>query len=184
MKKAVERFQLVGDKVILRPVELTDYADIYSNIQDKKIALYVGTPYPYSETNAKEFTERAIQKWDENEEKQFVIIDKTSGKLAGTIGLMYKSSTGPVAEIGYWIGDKFRGGGLVTEASKLLIKYAFEKEGMSRVYGRAYSQNRSSCRVFEKLGFTLEGRLRKHQHRFGVIFDVNSYGLLKEEFKA
>lgn len=184
MNKTVGKFQLVGEKVILRPVEISDYLDIYKNIQDKKIALYVGTPYPYTQLHAKQFIEGAIKNWKENMERQFAIIEKSTGKFAGMIGLMFKKHDGPVGEVGFWLGDEFRGKGLMPEATKLLIGYGFEKEGLKKIYGRAYAPNKASCRVFEKLGFKLEGRLRKQTYRMGVVFDTNFYGLLKEEFKG
>lgn len=178
----MEKLQLEGSKVILRPFEKSDYLDVYNNIQDKKIALYVGTPYPYSEIEAKKFVDVAMKHWITNEAKQFAIIDKASGKFAGAIGLMFKRKDGPLAEIGYWMGTQFRGNGLMTESVKLLIKHGFEKEGLEKIYGRAYLPNRSSARIFEKLGFLLEGRMRKQIYREGFVFDVNFYGLLKSEF--
>ena len=72
----------------------------------------------------------------------------------------------------------------MVETASLVIKYGFEKEALKKIFGRAYSQNRASCKIFEKLGFALEGRLKKHTYRWVVTFDTNMYGLLKEDFEV
>lgn len=179
----MNEFQLIGEKVILREVITDDYLGIYKNIQDKKIALFVGTPYPYGQIEAKQFVKRAIESNKQKVELHLAILEKKSGSLSGLISLMFDNKN-PVAEIGFWIGDSYRGKGFMPEACKLLIKYGFEKLNLKRIYGRAYSQNRSSCRVFEKLGFKMEGQMRENVYRFGLVFDTNFYGLLKREFKG
>ena len=60
--KNKEKAELIGEKVILKPVELTDYQAIYENIQDKKISLYLGSPYPYGQKEAQEFVQDAQEK--------------------------------------------------------------------------------------------------------------------------
>ncbi|MCC7432045.1 GNAT family N-acetyltransferase [Candidatus Peregrinibacteria bacterium] len=179
----MNNFELIGEKILLREFQTDDYVDVYKNIQDKKIPLFVGTPFPYGEIEAKAFVKRAIQANKDKSELQMAITDKKTGEFCGAIGLMFDRKN-PVAEIGFWIGDKYRGKGFMPEASLLMIKYGFEKLELKRIYARAYTQNRSSCRVFEKLGFKLEGRMRECVYRFGVVFDSNIYGLLKKEFKG
>jgi RimJ/RimL family protein N-acetyltransferase len=56
-------------------------------------------------------------------------------------------------ELGYWIGKPFWGQGLIPEASRELLRYAFEDLGMSRIWCGYYDGNEKSRRVQEKLGF-------------------------------
>lgn len=177
-----EQIKLVGKNCILRPVLKSDYLAVYDNMQDKKIAFFVGTPYPYGQIEAKQFIENAIKNNKEKNELQLAIVSKENGQLMGMIGLKFESKDQPVAEIGFWIGSTFRGKGIMTEAVQRVLGVAFNELKLERVYGRAYSQNRSSCRVFEKNNFLLEGRLRKDSYGFGLIFDTNVYGILKKEY--
>lgn len=174
--------QLTGEIVILRPVEPKDYLAIYENMQDQNIALYNGTPYPYSQLDAKEYIKKSMEGRRKKKSLVFGIIEKSSGKLAGIFGLKFVRFDGPVAETGYWLGEKFRSKGYMSEAMEMVLDLAFNKMGIEKVTGRVYLPNRASARIFEKFGFQLEGIQRKEVHRMGLVFDAALYGLLKEEY--
>lgn len=57
------------------------------------------------------------------------------------------------AELGYWIGEPYQGQGYATEASKALIKRAFDDLAIERIYATYKCENIASKRVLEKLGF-------------------------------
>ena len=59
-------------------------------------------------------------------------------------------------ELGNWIGKPFWGYGLIPEASRALICYAFENLGMRAVWCGYYEGNEKSKRVREKLGFVYQ----------------------------
>ena len=44
--------------------------------------------------------------------------------------------------------------------------------------------NPASCRVLEKAGYSLEGRLRKQIYKDGEVCDQIMYGLLREDRAA
>ena len=54
-------------------------------------------------------------------------------------------------ELGYWIGKPFWGQGLIPEAAKELLRYAFEDLGMRAVWCGYYEGNEKSRRVQETL---------------------------------
>lgn len=55
--------------------------------------------------------------------------------------------------MGYWIGREYWGQGLIPEAARAILAYAFEELGMSAVWCGHYDGNIKSRRVQEKLGF-------------------------------
>ena len=57
------------------------------------------------------------------------------------------------AELGYWIGEKYWGQGLVVEASKPVIMHAFDDLDIKQIYATYRIENSQSKRVLEKLGF-------------------------------
>jgi RimJ/RimL family protein N-acetyltransferase len=57
-------------------------------------------------------------------------------------------------------GDGARGRGFGTEATKAVLKYAFEAAGIHRVSLDVYSLNPAAQRAYEKAGFVVEGRQR------------------------
>lgn len=63
------------------------------------------------------------------------------------------------AELGYWIGEEYQGKGYATEASRVLIKRAFDDLNIERIYASYKCENMASKRVLEKLGFRYYGEL-------------------------
>jgi len=57
------------------------------------------------------------------------------------------------AEIGYWIGVPFWGQGLIPEAVRELMRYAFDDLGMKQLWCAYFDGNEKSKRVQEKCGF-------------------------------
>jgi RimJ/RimL family protein N-acetyltransferase len=85
------------------------------------------------------------------------------------------------AEIGYWLAQPYWGRGIMTDAVKVYVSYAFKELSVARLTAHVFAFNRSSARVLEKNEFKLEGRLRKHFSKNGELIDGLLYGLLKEE---
>ena len=56
-------------------------------------------------------------------------------------------------ELGYHIGEKYRGSGYATEASAAFLPVMAEKKGLSEIIGVCLAENRASVKVMEKLGF-------------------------------
>ena len=49
----------------------------------------------------------------------------------------------------------------MTEAVAKFTDHIFERFGLVRIYAEPYATNAASCRVLEKAGFVLEGRMQK-----------------------
>ncbi|WP_026696143.1 GNAT family N-acetyltransferase [Peribacillus kribbensis] len=106
------------------------------------------------------------------------------GKLAGSIGFLYLDHKNKKTEIGYWLGNKFEGRGLVTSSCQLLIRHAFEELRLRKVELNMAVKNTKSRAVPERLGFTQEGIIRSYEYINGDFHDRVFYGLLKEEWKG
>ena len=61
-----------------------------------------------------------------------------------------------------------------------VIQYGFDDLGLQRLWARFHEGNDASKRLLEKLGFTYEGRLRKHIVRDGERRDCLIYGRLRD----
>ena len=57
-------------------------------------------------------------------------------------------------EIGYWIGVPFWGQGLIPEATREIIRHAFEDLSLKTLWCGYFDGNEKSKRVQEKCGFT------------------------------
>lgn len=67
-----------------------------------------------------------------------------------------------------------------------MITYAFRDLGAQKLWLDASSENPRAQRVYDRAGFTLEGRLRQHWYRpaLGRCVDLMLYGILRDEWAA
>ena len=84
------------------------------------------------------------------------------------------------AEIGYWIGEAFWGRGLATAVVRAFTDYAFDAFDLCRIYANVFEWNPGSCRVLEKAGYVLEGRLRSSAVKDGFVLDGFLYAKVRE----
>jgi len=85
------------------------------------------------------------------------------------------------AEVGVIMGRKHQGQGLGEEALRLTVDYGFRMLGMNKLYAEIYEYNEQSIKLFEKIGFKLEGKLREHHYWNGKFHDSLIYSILRSE---
>lgn len=85
------------------------------------------------------------------------------------------------AEVGIIMGRKRQGQGLGKETLRLIVDYGFKTLNLKRIYAEIYSYNKNSIKLFEKIGFKLEGKLREHHYWNGKFHDSLIYSILRSE---
>ena len=93
----------------------------------------------------------------------FLMIEKSSGRLVGSVGLHRTDWTLPKTEVGYWVRKSESGKGFVAEGVEALVSWAFERLGAQRVELVTDEANLAARKVAERRGFRLEGILRNVQ---------------------
>lgn len=182
MKKK-DRFEIEGSRIILRKLKLSDANDIYENLQDKEMVKWtLNIPWPYRKKDAIRFIRRAQYRMRRKTGYAFGIVLKETNRVIGIVDLFRIDWKNKNAEIGYWLGKKYWGRGLTTEAVKLALKFAFENLKLHRIYARLFEENIGSRRVLEKSGFKLEGVLRENRYRYGRWHNELNFGILKKEY--
>ena len=104
------------------------------------------------------------------------------GAFVGIIELLIDS--GPpsqLAQLSYWIGKPYWNHGYATGAAKAVVKHGFTDLGLERVRSPHFSKNPASGRVLQKIGISHEGTLQGHVNKWGVLEDVEQYGMPKAE---
>lgn len=93
----------------------------------------------------------------------FLVFDRISGKLAGGITLgNIRFGVSQSGQIGYWMGERFAGKGLMQDAVNCLVKHAFEKMSLHRLEAACIPGNERSSGVLRKCGFKQEGLLKSY----------------------
>lgn len=103
------------------------------------------------------------------------------GELAGVIGLHKINWMNQSTSIGYWLGEKFTGKGIMTSCCSAVVDYCFQELALHRVEIRAATENYRSSAVPARLGFQKEGCLRDAEWINGKFVDHYVFSLLNEK---
>lgn len=134
-----------------------DEQSLAANANNRKIWINLrdAFPHPYMLKNAVLWIELS------KESKTNFAID-VDGAAVGDIGLTVQGDLHRRSvEIGYWLGEKYWGRGIMTEAVRAMTEYAFQSFDINRIYAGILDYNLSSARVLEKNGYVCEARLNQ-----------------------
>jgi ribosomal-protein-alanine N-acetyltransferase len=169
---------LSGDTVDLCPVSEDDLSFFADTINDPAVWQTTGSRTPYTEQQEREWYEERASA--ENGNVNFTIA--VDGDPVGSLGLHGLDDVSGSAELGLWLAEDYWGQGYGTEASRLATGYAFDQHRRHRVVARVFAGNEASKRVWEKLGFELEGTHRDEVYANGEYKDVHYYSVLESEW--
>ena len=141
------------ERLILRPGCEDDAEELYMYASDPDVGPPAGWPAHTSADNSREIIRTVLSAPD-----TFAVCLKENGKPIGSIGFHRNdlAEHDDEYELGYWIGKPFWGQGLIPEASREMLRYAFEDLGMNRIWCGYYDGNEKSRRVQQKLGFVYQ----------------------------
>src|SRR5258708_10889266 len=95
------------------------------------------------------------------------------GEFAGTVGTHKIDWMNRKVEIGYWLGSKFQGRGIITAGCRALTHHAFSEWKLNRVEIHCAVGNEKSCGIAKRLGFQFEGVLRQAQVLNGTYVGIH-----------
>lgn len=112
----------------------------------------------------------------------YVVIDTRNQEVVGYIDVKSIDWNIPKAELGYFIDGKYTGKGVATNALNLIINHFFNELKFIKLLLRIHQDNKSSLRIAEKCGFTIEGTIRKdYKKTNGEIVDFLYYGKTRND---
>ncbi|WP_262058047.1 GNAT family N-acetyltransferase [Streptomyces sp. STR69] len=173
---------LTGEKTVLRPFTESDADGIRELIQDPEIVHYTFEP-------STELTPERLRSWyatraDQPDRLDLAVTDPATGELLGEVVLHEWDPTARSCTFRTLIGPRGRGRGIGTEATRLIVGYAFEQLGLHRIQLEVYGHNHRARRVYEKVGFVVEGVRREAQLRDGEWVDDVLMAILDHEWAA
>jgi RimJ/RimL family protein N-acetyltransferase len=186
---------LEDEMVLLRPLQATDL----DNLLDISINEPETWEYSLVRANGKENLENYIQialSGRENKiEFPFIVLDKKTGKYAGSTRFYDINMGFKTLQLGYtWYGKDFRGTGLNKHCKYLLLQFAFETLGMERVEFRADNNNQRSIAAMKSIGCKVEGVMRSHMptadsdlRRDSIVLSIIKeewFSVVKEQLKS
>lgn len=157
---------LESDRLRLRCPQPGDGAAINQAVQESFEALQRWLPWAATRptlADSEEFARRAAASYLAREAFTWVLWSKQNGELVGLSDIHRIKWSVPAVEIGYWVRTSMAGQGYVTEAVRVITRFAFDVLVAHRVEIRCDERNERSAAVARRAGFTLEGILRNER---------------------
>jgi RimJ/RimL family protein N-acetyltransferase len=112
------------------------------------------------------------------------VTDPRTGEVLGEVVLYAYDPHARSCTFRTLIGPRGRGRGVGTEATRLIVGHGFERLGLHRIQLEVYADNARARRVYEKVGFVVEGVRREVQRRDGAWADEVIMSILDREWAA
>jgi RimJ/RimL family protein N-acetyltransferase len=183
--QAIRDLVLEDDVVQLRRLSLDDkpgYARIAFEPEIWKY--FVSSVADAGDLNA--FIEQAIHDSLAGTRIVFTIVERRSGKIAGSTAFGNLAPRERRLEIGWsWLGAEYRGGDVNRATKRVLLEYAFAKLACERVEFKTDVLNSRARRALEAIGAKEEGILRSFNYMpGGRRRDAVYYSILRSEWPS
>ena len=184
-----DTFELAGpietERLVLRPFEEDDLEAVLAMQTSPEVARYLPwgprTEAEAREAFAKKIAARAIP--EEGDPISLAGVLKTNGELVADVVLWLVSRSHQQGEIGYIVPPAHQRKGYATEATRPLLRMAFEDLGLHRIVGRVEARHAASGRVLEKLGMRREAHLVENEWVKGEWQSELVYAILDREWR-
>ena len=169
---------LTGDKIKLRPLRFEDWKKTISWRTDTDLTqMVMSQPFPITDELEKEWFESELKN-KSNKSVYFGIEELSTKELIGFIFLNNFNWINRTCQLGILIGAvREQGKGYGTETMNLIIKYAFNTLNLRKITLEVIDTNDKAQRLYEKLGFKIEGRLKNHYFSEKDYHDILIYSL-------
>jgi RimJ/RimL family protein N-acetyltransferase len=176
---------LKTDRLLLRPLELADVELIWSDISDPEISKFMAWEAHKDRTQTAEFLKNEVTRRETGKGITWAIFkDNSFCGIFSLIGLVrsHRALTYNKAELAYWLSRKYQGQGIMTEAGRRVLQFAFRELGLHKIFVGHFSVNKASENLIRRLGFRYVGEERAEFQKAGVWHDHKLYELLETEF--
>ena len=149
--------RLTTSRLILRPPQPTDAESVFEEYAtDPEVTRFLPWAPHRSIAETRAFLSRVAEGWESGREYTWGLT------LAGedrVLGMLAFRPHGFKADMGYVLGRRHWGQGLMAEAAEAIVAAAFVDPELWRVWAVCDVANKASARVLEKVGMTCEGVL-------------------------
>ena len=175
---------LKGELVTLRPVEREDIETLHAF--DSAYATWPQINYsPYAPKSLDE----VLKAYDGDEESAYRGSDSfvpftvlADDEVVGTTCYWGIDLHNRRAHLGIGLGAEFRGKGYGTDATRVMLHYAFVDRGFHRVQLEVLASNTAAIRSYEKAGFVVDGTMRESAWVRGAFEDEIYMSVLRSDW--
>ena len=167
---------------ILREWQLSDAASLAENANNINIWNNVADyfPHPYLEKDGQEFITKVLN--DEFGIQRAIVVEE---QAVGGIGAFLKKDVERiVADLGYWLGEKYWNRGIMTEAVKRFVTDIFTNFPIyNKIIAPVFDFNKASQKVLLNAGFEREAILKQAAIKNDRIVDLYYFSLFRSQWE-
>lgn len=174
----------INPKIKLKPISLSSAARIFHLVDQGRDYLSQWLPWVNNSKDVHD-TRNFIKNEISKSEKAtgYLMEIWNNDQLVGLIDLHNINIANKKAEIGYWLGKDFQGFGIMTQAVKGMLYFAYIEKHFNRITIKTSVANVRSKSIPERLNFTFEGVERQGELLNGTFHNSNIYSMLKEDWE-
>jgi RimJ/RimL family protein N-acetyltransferase len=174
---------LAGSKVTLRELEVTDAPSLFSMLTPEEVQRFISPP-PTTVAGFEQFIRWARAERAEGRYVCFAVVPHGMDTAIGLFQVRQLDAGFATAEWGFAIGSAYWGTGIFIDAARMVVDFAVETIGVSRLEARAAVANGRGNGALRKLGAVQEGILRRSFLKNGRHLDQILWSILSEEWRA
>ncbi|MBZ0289992.1 MAG: GNAT family N-acetyltransferase [Anaerolineae bacterium] len=170
------------ERIRLRGLEPADWLIFYEWNQESDMPRAMDFVwFPQSQDAVRAWAQRETMNRGEDD-RYFFVIETLNGEVVGMINSHSIDRRCGTFSYGVGIRPAYQRKGYASEAIILFCRHFFHERRYQKVIANVFSFNAASMRLHERLGFQLEGRLRRMIYTRGQYFNQIYYGMTVEEF--
>ena len=173
---------LVGSTITLRELEVTDAPALFAMLTPEEVSRFISPP----PTTVAGFEKFIMWARAERAAGRYVCFGVVPHGMNTAVGLFQVRQLEPgfaTAEWGFALGSSFWGTGMFIEGGEMVVNFAIETLGVSRLEARAAVANGRGNGALRKLGAVQEGVLRRSFLKNGQFLDQMLWSILSEEWR-
>ena len=146
---------ITTDRLTLRALVPQDATDLHRLINDWEVTRNLAVvPFPYPRDLADDWIASSRRQIDAATAYHLAITGKEGADelLIGAIGLRIDAKT-RYGRLGYWVGRRFWGHGVGTEAATRFVRWAFANLDIEGIEANVFTDNPASMAVLRRIGF-------------------------------
>lgn len=169
-----------GKSTFLRAIEYEDLNQLLEWRNNPELRKYFREYRELNRDQQIKWFEETVLK--DNDAVMFSILNLDK-KLIGACGLCHINWINRSAEFSIYIGHNgiYIDNDFTIDASRMIIKYAFEELSMHRLWAEIYNFDEQKVKMFDVLGFKLDGCHRETYWSKGKWHDSLFFSLLSDE---
>jgi RimJ/RimL family protein N-acetyltransferase len=165
---------LETERLVLRPLGPADL-DALAELHGEESFWWYGLRRAMTRPETADFLARVMAEYEGPDPSLHAVVERSSGAVVGWAGLSvphFLPEVLPAVEVGWRLGEAFRGRGYATEAGAEALRWGFTDLGLDQILSIFEPENVASGRVMDHLRFG-PGTATVHPRR-GVPLSVRS----------